>query len=590
MGSVSGPSFGNLQVDDNGRARLSSRILGIDPAELIKSLVEVRRIPITKKEVEISDNALKANAYKELETIMRSFNKAARNLRQPNFLQAGTDVFKQKTVSAQSSSATPATSLVNIFAEASANPQTFTLEVNRLARTDRINNSITFTSATNTPLTSNGTITINGEAIALNATDSLQNIANKINASTNDTKVRAELVTIGTNQVRLNLVSTVTGKAITLADSAGALADLGLAASGQTDSSLSAEIVYNGLTLERSTNSITNLVGGTTIDLLSAQIGTEITVTIGKDSSGIKSAVVDFVDAYNLFREFLAEQRTVDSEGNLGRNAILFGDSVMNNINTQLQTMLGAGVAGIDFSTGVPNNLRSIGITFDTNTNLLTINDAVLDNIILNNPEQVAAIFGKQSTSTNAAFRVLQQPKNLSADFFTTTTITNSNGTFIVDMAKDINVSVLETDADGRVLQAEIVFDSNTYTATVQNGVITAPAGSPLEGFLIDYNGGVVNAGDPPVTTVINASQGIADKLANYFDSLLDFGGVFEIAQKDLAEKEVRIQKQIDTLEFQLLQYRDRLIQQFLATEQRVSQLQTTQNFLKSFIDAQTKR
>jgi flagellar hook-associated protein 2 len=556
-------SFGNITVD-NGTPRLGSKVFGVDLNELVKNLTEAKKIPIQQQQVKIDANTTKIGALKDLKTLSNALATAARDLRNPSVLMGGTDVFKAKAAFAQSSTSTPATDILRVTAGTTAQVDSFTVKVNRLARADVINSSTTFGGTTATPVTADGTLSINGTAIALTTGMSLADIESAIDTVSSTTGVKADVVKINDTTYGLTLKASDTGKAIQLTGSAaGVLTDLGLAASGATDTSLSAELSYNGVTVTRATNTVKDLVLGITFDLLSAEPGTTVSISIAQDAGAVKDSMIKFVDAYNALLTFSKEQRAINADGTVPEDSILFNDSTLRSITSGLQGLIGGAVGGVS---GL-NNLREAGISLSSE-NLLVIDDTKLDAAILEKPDEVRNLFTFQSSSTNSSLFTLNRPAAL--------------GSFT---GQNIQVNVTSTNTDGKALTASIVYGGTTYAARIENGIIYAPDDSALKGFAFGYTGPVVTAGTPATyqSSTIQVTQGIADGIGGFLEGYLkQDNGTLDIALQELEDKNDRIQNQITRMEAQVELFRTRMADRFLAVEQQVSQLDTLKNSLQA--------
>ena len=565
-------SFGNININDNGSINLSSKVLGVDLNELVDGFVKAKSVPISRKEVEVSKKSATLAAYEEYEGLLSALKNPASNLRRPSLAQGGTDVFGQNI--AYSTSSSGATSTAITVTPKTATPLgTYSLTVNRLAKSDAVLSSAvdTFSNQEDPLITTTGTLSVGGTAISVTAGDSLKTVVDAINAQTSTTKVRAQIVDLGNSTYRLNLSATETGKAITLTGSdAGVLDDLNLSAlgSGETDASLSAEVVYNGVTVTRSSNTIKDLIPSASIDLFSANPLDKIRISVETNNQNVRSQVDAFVEAYNALRDFYDTQTLVNGDGTVPKTSILVNQSAFRGSFLGLETVLTGGVSGISSV----NSLRDVGITLDDN-NRLVVDEVKLNDAIVDKGDAVSKLFGFTSSSSNSDFFVARRPESLKSSL--------GNG--------DITVRVLETDASGKPTKAEMVVAGVTYDSTQvtisQGGAIVPPEGIGLDGARFGYTGGVVTLGSPKTST-IKMTQGIADQVASYLDQTLSTDGVIANQKESIQTDIDNIDAQIATLKIQVSDYEKNLRSSLQNTENRVSQLTATQNFLKAQTDA----
>ncbi len=566
-------SFGNININDNGSINLSTKVLGVDLNELVDGFVKAKSVPITRKEVEVSKKSDTLAAYKDYEDLLNALKSPSGNLRRPSVAQNGTDVFGQNIAYATSSSGGSSTA-VTVTPKTATPLGTYSLTVNRLAKSDAVLSSAVdvFSSQDDPLITTAGNLSINGTAITVGAGDSLKTVVDAINAQTSTTKVRAQIVNLGNSTYRLNLSATESGKAITLTGSdAGVLDDLNLSAlgSGETDASLSAEVVYNGVTVTRSSNTIKDLIPSASIDLFSANPADRIRISVETNNQNVRAQVDAFVEAYNTLRDFYDTQTVVNGDGTVPETSILVNQTAFRGSFLGLETILTGGVSGLSSV----SSLRDVGITLDKD-NYLVVDDVKLNDAIVDKGDAVAKLFGFTSTSSNSDFFVARRPDVLKSSLGNT----------------DITVRVLETDTSGKPTKAEMVVAGVTYNSTQvtisQGGAIIPPEGIGLDEARFGYSGGVIALGGAAKTTTIKMTQGIADQVASYLDTTLSTDGVLANQKASIQETIDSIDAQIATLKTQVADYEKTLRASLQNTENRVSQLTATQNFLKAQTDA----
>jgi flagellar hook-associated protein 2 len=511
-------SFGKVNINDNGSINLSSKVLGVDLNELVDGFVKAKSVPIARKEVEVSKKSAILSSYKDYENLLSAMKTPASNLRRPSLAQSGTDVFGQNIAYATSSSGGTSTA-ITVTPKTATPLGTYSLTINRLAKSDAVLSSAaeTFSSQEDPLITTTGTLSVAGTAISVTAGESLKTVVDAINAQTSTTKVRAQIVDLGNSTYRLNLSATETGKAITLTGSdAGVLDDLNLnvAGSGQTDTSLSAEVVYNGVTVTRSSNTIKDLIPSASIDLFSANPSDSIRISVETNNQNVRSQVDAFVEAYNALRDFYDTQTLVNGDGTVPETSILVNQTAFRGSFLGLESVLTGGVSGLSDM----NSLRDVGITLDDN-NRLVVDDVKLNDAIVEKGDAVAKLFGFTSTSSNSDFFVARRPEFLNISKNSGFSSTNKNfflGNPPTNLASslvntDIVVRVLETNDSGKPTKAEMVVAGVTYNSTQvtisSGGSIIPPSGIGLNGANFFYGGGVVISGGTPQTTTIKMTR-----------------------------------------------------------------------------------
>ncbi len=94
----------------------------------------------------------------------------------------------------------------------------------------------------------------------------------------------------------------------------------------------------NPILVHSSTNQVTGLIEGVTLDLQAADTTESVKLTISRDDSAIVDSVQNFVDRYNELMEFLNAQFNYDPDMEVG--GVLLGDSSLLTVQTQIRAMV----------------------------------------------------------------------------------------------------------------------------------------------------------------------------------------------------------------------------------------------------------
>lgn len=569
MTTTSNLGFGALNTSSSGSTSLGTTLFGVDVTKLVDNLVQARALTNTRRQDKIDGNTAKLSAYATLQTKLEALRTASNPLRTPRVLSGDTNVFNTKQTLTTASGTIAASALVGITAADNAEVGSHTLTINRIASADTIASSVSLPDSTSTVvLTANTTLTLGGANVALTNTMSLTQIRDAINAENANTGVTASIVQASATSYRMVLKSDDMGKAITLTDDLGGagLAELGLAASGATDTSLSAELVIDGVTALRAANSVSDLIEGLSLELFQADAGKPMTIQVSNNLTGISDAVTSFVTAYNDFVDFVKSQRVVGSDGTVGEDQVLFNDNLLQTNYRNLQGILSVGANGI--SAGALKTLNDVGIELGSDGKLTVEDSTKFEDALLNNLDEVKNLFGFGSDAS-PGLSVVDRP-----DFIPTALL-----------GKTVTVNVTATDVDGTPTAASFTVDGNTVAAVITNGFIRGADGTDLEDFRIGYEGGVV--GGTPYTGTFTPTQGIADQIAGALENVLDpQSGDIKNTTSTLTDTNTRLKDQIDTLTKQLEIYRARMLSQFQAAQNIISALESAQNSIKSYTDS----
>lgn len=565
--STSNIGLGSLSTSNSGSTSLSSTLFGIDINELVDNLVEARGIINTQRQDKIDTNTAKLSAYSSLQGLLSTLNGSAAALRNPSVISGDTDAFDTKQTLSTESGSIDAADLFGISSSASAVNGSYELTINTIAHADTISSTKTITGTSATPLTADGTLSLEGTSISLTSSMTLSDIRDAINDVSGTTKVRASIVQAGSSDYRLVLKAQDTGNAITLTGSDSAvLTDLGLAASGETDTSLSASLVLDGVTVTRASNSISDLIDGVSLELYQADPGNPVTITVDTDLTAISDAVSTFIDSYNAVVDFVQEQRAVGSDGSVSDDQILFNDGLMMGIYRNLQSILGTGAQGVD--SGALKSLRDIGIDLTQDGKLEVSDSNKFEDALLENLDEVRNLFGFGSESS-LGIDVVDRPDTIPSAL----------------IGKTVTLRVTATDGSGLPTAAEFEVDGVVTAATISSGLIRGAEGTDFEGLIIGYTGGVVSS--TAYSGTFTLTQGIADQVAGALEGFLDTtNGSLKQATDALTSKNTQLETQISDLESQLEIYRTRLLLQFQAAQEAISALESQQNSIASYVDS----
>jgi flagellar hook-associated protein 2 len=153
-----------------------------------------------------------------------------------------------------------------------------------------------------------------------------------------------------------------------------------------------AHIVVDGIDVTSSSNHITSVIPGTTLDLLAVTDGEDVNVEVATDTETVVEAVQKLVDAYNTVNDFLAAQFEIDAPGPLA------GDATARQVQQDVMSLMTSGVAGMPV--GGLRSLSSVGVSFD-NTGRATLDTGKLEDLLTERFDDVADLFVNSGTATD---------------------------------------------------------------------------------------------------------------------------------------------------------------------------------------------
>lgn len=155
------------------------------------------------------------------------------------------------------------------------------------------------------------------------------------------------------------------------------------------ESELSAKFLFNGIEIQRDSNTVSDLVNGVTITLKSVFTlnDPDVVISVGTDVATIKSKIESFINSFNELYSYLRKNSSSVS----GQRGILFGDSTTSTLTNILSSSAYLPLSG--FSSDVINSLAKLGITFDVNNGLSISDSSQLESAILSRTSEVELFF-----------------------------------------------------------------------------------------------------------------------------------------------------------------------------------------------------
>ncbi len=172
----------------------------------------------------------------------------------------------------------------------------------------------------------------------------------------------------------------------------------------ETDSELNSKFVLDGLTLYRDSNTVSDALIDTTVNLLEAGNGSK-DFSVAADKDSIKGEVEDFIEKYNAIMSHLGKKMTVDADA--GIRGDLAGDSTFRGLLYGLREDVSARVSGQP--TDGPFLLSELGIEIQEGGTLKLDDVEELLAAVEKDAEAVANLFsGDDGVATRLQDRIAQ--------------------------------------------------------------------------------------------------------------------------------------------------------------------------------------
>ncbi len=157
------------------------------------------------------------------------------------------------------------------------------------------------------------------------------------------------------------------------------------------------KIKLNGFEVEVDTKKLNGIVPGVNLDLMSAEPGREVTVSVNEDYNTIKGKMDEFVKSMNGVLGFIQNQNRMDE--NTDTTKTLGGDSMLRSVEMRLRSLLQTG----SYSSGKEiSRLSQLGVEFNRN-GTLDFNEDKFNKALQERPKEVVS-FLKGNGSRGSGF------------------------------------------------------------------------------------------------------------------------------------------------------------------------------------------
>jgi flagellar hook-associated protein 2 len=387
---------------------------GLDVATIVGSLMAIERRPLVQLQSDASGLGSQLSTFGQMQSLTSTMRDKAAAI-------ASVTMWNKTAASSSNTSVIGASVVPNGGAVAGA----YSIAVSQLATSQSLT-SRTYTAATNS--VGEGSLTIelgswtgtpptaftakSGAtpiAVTVEATDTLETLRDKINGA--DGGVSATIIT-DVSGARLSIRSKATGEENAFRISATETADDGVASTGlsalaydpsagvsnmtRNEVATNALATINGISITSASNTLNEVVDGLTLTLSSVTT-TPVQVNVTPDTASVKTAINDFVTAFNALATFIQTQTKYDEATKVG--GPLQGDSAVLGFQTQLRGVLNeASSASSTWST-----LSDIGITMQKDGTLRT-DSTKLDAALTNLPELRKLLATDGSSTASSGF------------------------------------------------------------------------------------------------------------------------------------------------------------------------------------------
>jgi flagellar hook-associated protein 2 len=525
---------------------------GMNNSEIITSLVDAERVPALER-IEKNENSTKnkISAYGVLKSDISAFRDIIRDIKSSN---AASHVGSSSNTTIAKFSTTGTTGSDNVDSS---------LVVSSLATTHTLvtgayNNSgstvgegsLTIDFGTwSTTSSANDTFTANSNSaitVTTSASTTLTQLRDSINNATDNAE--ASILYNGTGYVLVIKGESGASNEVRVTPSEGSSATLtnnfSYTASTknltQTVDGTDASFTVDGIAMTRSTNTISDLFNGYTLEL-EATSSSAINISSTQNLDNITSLLSNFIDAYNAIYTNITEMSGAafsedESTGPLA------GDSLARSIQRELRSYTTKSLSGYE---GGPYSMSLLGVQTNRDGSL-TLNTSVLKNSFAAAPKIVDAIFKNQLISDNAEVEV----------------------TSIGTDTKPGSYAITKTGSDYFIDGVQMTANGTLYTSGSgdSNGMVMNIASSDVSSANIYYGKSLMTKIDASLSNFLEFNGDINNRISNLTDKLSDF-----------KDQKTNLDKRMATLT-------DRYALQFSSMEQSIAGLKETGNYLDQML------
>ncbi|NOU40591.1 MAG: flagellar filament capping protein FliD [Methylotenera sp.] len=542
---------------------------GLDVESIVASLMNVEKKPLNAVAKQKTTYQSEISAYGSLKSALSTFQTSVSAL-------SSVTKFNAQTVTSANTSVFSATS------NGSATVGDYAVSVSQLAKSQKLalggfantsdvvgTGTLTISFGTFTPEVisppSPSTFSPNVAKTDVNITidstnNTLAGVRDAINAA--NSSVSATIVNDGAGN-RLVITSKDTGEVNSLKisvvdDDANHLDAVGLsqlaydptASAGagknltQVQAAKDAILEVDGIAVVKSSNSISDMIEGVTLNLLTTSGGNAVSLGVASNQEAVKTSVTAFVDAFNKLDTTLRNLTKFDGAGKA--SGVLLGDATARGVINQIRAVMTSTVA----NGSSLNSLSHIGVSFQR-TGQLALDATKLTSAITNNFGDIASLFAATAKATDPQIS------------FVASTSKTQAGTYAVTVSQ-LGTSLVN--AQGTI---------NGVTATGSGTNLIGAIGDASEGLSLKVAGGALGA-----RGTVNFSIGYAAQLDSVIKNLLSDTGILTAKTDGITNSIKRLDKQTDALNVRLASIEARYRAQFTRLDTLLSSMSTTSSFL----------
>lgn len=365
----------------------------IDVNTLVSQLVAAERKPLDDQVARATSRVTtQISATSALLGALSTFQSSLNNLRTTTAFSARSTASSDPTI-------------VTASATTAAAPGRYDIEVERLASAHQIS-SVGFAQGS-TQVVGTGTLTLSLGSTSFNVNidathNTLADIRTAINSASDNPGITATIIN-ASDGAHLVLTSNKTGAASPIqVTQTGTLSQLEYTNANQANytqlrAAQDALVhVAQEYTTTSATNVIEGVIEGVSLNLVSAEVGTTVSIDVMFDKNAAKEKVNAFVGAYNTLRGMLTKLGGYNATTKVA--GPMLGDPLLSGIDAEIRRTLSTPVAAAGAAV---QTLADIGITTQGD-GTLKVDSTKLESALNTNFDAVSRLFGTEDTGVAA--------------------------------------------------------------------------------------------------------------------------------------------------------------------------------------------
>ena len=318
----------------------------------------------------------------------------------------------------------------------------------------------------------------------------------------------------------------------------------GVAFQQSTDSTFK----LNGTSYTRSSNVVTDAVPGLTLEFLSTRVAAQ-NLTVAKSSTNIQKTVETLIDDLNAYKANLNALGFIDEVGD--NNGKLANNSSLRGAKNRLSSFMTSPINGFG-----ENEIHFVDFGIKTGSDgLYQFDKTTFDRTYLQNPQKFDALTEDKAFASDSSISVMA-------------------------------LSSSKIPAGKHAFTASGPGNKLNLGTTIEKDLSVTGASPPYTFSTSDYPGFAFSAGsDAPNDFDIYVGKSVKNKLISFFDQELGVAVNNDATTALYKDSSARLSLRLDEIDQRRLLLENRYTEQFMAMEQVVTELSSSEDYIKNLVE-----